>query len=155
VIPLTASGMTDFTDPTDSTISHRWMIARTERGATVIEAVVALSVLAAVITTGFAIMYLAFARVWIERCSYEATICLASSKSEAGCERRLRRDIQTALPIGDLTHISLSRTDDRASVNVRFAMSGSEVIRHRDSRALPLIAAHEKTSRQQSWWRSK
>lgn len=131
------------------------MIARTERGATAIEAVVALSVLAAVITTGLAIMYLAFARIWIERCSYEAMICLASSKPEAGCERDLRHNIRAALPIGDLTHVSLSRTEDRAVVNVRFMMNGSEVIRHRDSRALPLIATHEGTSRQRPWWKSK
>ena len=112
-----------------------------QRGSTLIEAVTAMATLCALVSGGFSISYLTFARVWLERSAYEAVVCLATSASVEDCERRLTDSTGTALPLGRVSKLELRRNPRSAEVALRFSLLGQEVIRLRDKRALPLIVA--------------
>ena len=116
------------------------MILYSQRGSVAVESTVTLLVFSIILTGGFFILYLAFARVWLERQTYETLVCLGSTTRPDDCERALRLKVRLALPIGHLESVQASRTSSRAEVRLSFAVLESKIIRLGDSRRLPLFA---------------
>jgi hypothetical protein len=115
-----------------------------ERGSVLIESMTTLLALSLILTTGFAILYLAFARVWLDRQVYEGLICLASTARTNDCESILRRRVAFALPMGELSHVHLARTSYDASVRFSFFIFGRRGMQFEDQRRLPLFTGESR-----------
>jgi hypothetical protein len=108
------------------------------KGTALVESAVAMSALALMTSATVATLYVSFARVWIERSAYEGAICLAGTTTVHACESRLRRGVGSALPIGSLSNVNLSRTSRTATVKMRFKVGERSLIHEEKILALPL-----------------
>ena len=111
---------------------------RDERGSVTVETTVAIIFATVVLTGGLVVSYAAFAKSWVERSSYEASICLATEATTSTCETRLRRDIEQALPLGQIETIQLRRSKSQVSVRGVWCLGPSIRIHLNDDRSLPL-----------------
>ena len=103
-----------------------------------IEAALALAAFTGMITAALFTVYVGFLSVWIDREAYEALVCLGSLSQVYQCESELRKGIETALPIGDLANLHVSRTPANASVSLQFKIGDKDILSWSDSRSLPL-----------------
>lgn len=115
------------------------MRLHTEKGSVAVESTVTLLVFSTIISSGFAVLYVSFARVWLDRQVYETLICLASTARTHSCERALRQRVELALPIGELRRVDVSRTSRRVDVRLGFHLRDFKLIDLEDSRRLPLL----------------
>jgi hypothetical protein len=107
------------------------------------ETIVVLATFTLLLCGGLAMGYAVFAHVWLERSTYEASICLATPANQRDCERALRDSVAAALPIGQIVKIDLRRTPAEASVKLlwRFHHGFGDGIQFevKDTRQLPLL----------------
>ena len=108
------------------------------KGTAAIEATFAISVLVPIVISGFAVLYFSFARVWLDRSGYEAVICLSTSMSQQNCEQGFRKKVGAALPVGSLSNVRLSRTSQKAEIDLRFAIAEQNIIHLHLVQTLPL-----------------
>ena len=113
---------------------------RNQKGTAALESTFAISVLVPIVISGFTVIYFSFARVWLDRSGYEALICLSTQASQQDCEKNFRRQVDSALPIGSLSNVRLTRTKLRAEIDLRFAVADQNVIHLHVSQTLPLKA---------------
>lgn len=113
---------------------------RSQSGSVLLESAVVSVALSALISGGSLVLYVAFARVWIERQAYEAVVCLASLANASSCERDFRNRVNAALPIGRLSRVQIARTVRSASVVAIFHVAQREIAHARETRRLPLDA---------------
>jgi hypothetical protein len=111
-----------------------------QRGSVLLESTGTLLALSLFLTGGFLILYLAFARVWLDRHVYEAVVCLSSTARERDCEQALRKRVLFALPIGQLKNVQLSRTRDQATVRLSFWILDQRTMEFEEQRRLPLFS---------------
>jgi hypothetical protein len=112
--------------------------AQNQNGTAALESTFAISILVPIVISGFAVIYFSFARVWLDRSSYEALICLSTESSQQDCEKNFRRQVDGALPIGTLSNVRLTRTRQHAEIDMRFAVADQNVIHLHISQTLPL-----------------
>ena len=108
------------------------------RGSAIFESLSVMSVLPILIGAALSACYVSFARVWIERESYEAVVCLGSLAQTNDCEKELRRGIKRALPFGQLSRLLVTRSPNRANVEVTFALFDRPIADLKTTRGLPL-----------------
>ena len=114
-----------------------------EKGSVAVESTVTLLVFSMIISGGFAVLYISFARVWLDRQVYETLVCLSSTARTHSCESALRSRVDLALPIGELRRVQVSRTSSHAEVRLAFHLEEFKLIELEDSRRLPLlVGAH-------------
>lgn len=113
-------------------------IQASERGSALIEASVTLALSTTLAISGLTILYLGFARVWVDRNVYEALICLATDSPVRACEDALRTTIQGALPFGGIARVQMNRVRERVQVEIEFRIQNHIVLKRKDSKALPI-----------------
>ena len=111
-----------------------------QSGSSVTEAAIAVAFLALLFGGGLATAYLIFARVWLERSSYEATICLSTRAPIRECRRQFEGRFHAALPIGTLEHLRMFRSTSETRIDLRFRIGDHDVLRLSRKQRLPLIA---------------
>lgn len=118
---------------------------RKQNGFAVLEATVVMPTIVTAVALGIALLYLFFAKLWLERTVYEGAICLSSTATRTTCESKLRRDVHNALPFGRLESLRMNRTSQRATTELRWVL-GLPVTARRLTRlefkseiALPLV----------------
>lgn len=109
-----------------------------ERGFAAVEALATSALVIVLLGGGIAISYVSFARTWLDRNSYEASICLATDASREDCERRFRRNVERGLPIGRLELSLLERSDHEVSTRGRWKFNDTIDLEFSDQRRLPL-----------------
>ncbi|MES2964885.1 MAG: hypothetical protein V4760_13420 [Bdellovibrionota bacterium] len=111
---------------------------RTERGFATLETLVASAFVVVFMSAGLGAVYLSFARAWLDRSAYEASVCLATDATASICENELRRSISGALPIGRLSHVMVRRTPAFVEVDGRWSLKAGQDLTFEDRRSLPL-----------------
>jgi hypothetical protein len=109
-----------------------------ERGSATIEVLAGSVLVTALIGGGLAISYVSFARTWLDRNSYEASICLATDATRDVCEKRFRRNVERGLPIGKLEHAVLERGEREVATRGRWKLNDAVELSFEDRRRLPL-----------------
>jgi hypothetical protein len=112
---------------------------RSEHGSVAIEAAVALSALATLISGGLALSYFLFAKIWLQHSAYEASICLSTPAFESSCESKMKDSVGAALPIGELNYAQLGRNQLETSVSLTWKIADGIEIHIEDHRTLPLM----------------
>ncbi len=114
-------------------------------GFAMIESLATMAFCSVALAGGLTVTYVAFARMWLKRVSYEASICLSTPEPAYNCEKRLRQGTAEALPVGRIENVLLSRS--RSSVETRFQWSlGEFKMRFLDQRPLPLLGPSPKVA---------
>jgi hypothetical protein len=108
-----------------------------KRGSAAVEAAVAFGALALILSGGLVAAYMSFARVLIDRNTYEALVCASSTATRQSCEQKFRASVAHALPVGEIKSFHLVKLSRIARAEVRFAISQYEFIHHSDSREIP------------------
>lgn len=118
---------------------------KNQMGFAMIESLATLAFCSVALAGGLTVSYVSFARVWLKRGAYEASICLSTPEPTYNCEKRLRESTAAALPVGRIENVLLSRS--RTSVESRFqwSMSGFKM-RFLDQRPLPLLGPTRKVA---------
>lgn len=108
------------------------------RGSTVVEALLTASIIIFIFTSGFTIAYCAYAHVLLERASYEVLVCLSTPSNIHICENRLLKNISQSLRIGKIRNLHLSRTTNLARVEFQFQVQSRTVNKQLRTLRLPL-----------------
>jgi hypothetical protein len=115
--------------------------AKNERGSALIEALPATAVLSLLISGGIALGYFVFAKVWLTRSAYEASICLSTSAPTQDCESHLKNDVGGALPIGTIGRLHVTRNQSEVRVEFDWQLTDEFKLHIEDERELPLHPA--------------
>lgn len=113
-------------------------LRRGSRGTALLESIMACAALVTLISGGLGVAYFCFAKVWLDRSSYETLICLSSRETVADCDQRMRDDVHHGLSIGELKDLRLQRSRNQASISYRFEVNGKTIVRAENSLRLPL-----------------
>lgn len=92
-----------------------------ERGSTLVEVAISLPLLLLVMSGVFAVIYLCVAQAWLKDSAEEAALCIAEQASVQQCKRELRAKTNAALPIGDYTYLSITKSESRVLVTYSFS----------------------------------
>lgn len=111
-----------------------------QRGFATVESLVASVFVSALFTAGIATSYVSFARTWLDRNAYEASICLATDLDRFECEKRFRTSVGSGLPVGTLDHVRISKSDTRVGIEGKWNLGSGLVLPFDDERRLPLRA---------------
>ena len=109
-----------------------------DRGSAAVEALAGTGFIVAFIAAGLIAAYVSFARSWIDRNAYEASVCLATDTPRLECERRFEASLESGLPIGELRRVALARHSTSVTVRGRWAFASAVTLRFDDRRGLPL-----------------
>ena len=112
---------------------------RNESGFAVVESLATTAFAFVAISAGCTFAYYAFAHQWLKHAAYETSICLSTPAPRYECESRLRRSTQTALPIGKLENISLSRSRTNVTSKLRWSLNSDVKLAIDDVRSVPLL----------------
>jgi hypothetical protein len=112
---------------------------RNQRGFAAIESIGTLAFAVIAIGAGCVFTYSAFAHQWLKHAAYEASICLSTPATSSECETALRRTTQTALPVGKLETISLSRSRTSVKTQLHWRLNKEVVLAIDDVRSVPLL----------------
>ncbi len=85
-----------------------------QNGTAALESVLTLPILGILIFGSSGILYMSFAKIWLDRAAREAAVCLASPSPPNRCRVRLESTLGAGLPIGR-TEILVFRSDRRGS----------------------------------------
>lgn len=114
---------------------------RSERGFATIETLVAMGFVVAFMGAGLATVYLSFARAWLDRSAYEASVCLATDTASTECEREFRKALSNGLPVGDLMYLHLQRSPSFVGLSGRWSAIVNLELSFADRRSLPLTTS--------------
>ncbi len=116
-----------------------------QNGLALIESLATMAFCSVALVGGLTVTYVSFARVWLNRASYEASVCLSTPETTYNCEKALRESTARALPVGHIDSILLSRY--RNSVETRVQWSVSEFkMKFLDRRPIPLLGPSKKVA---------
>lgn len=88
--------------------------ALNQNGSAVVESMLSIPIVGFLVIGGSAILYLSFAKVWLNRGAREAAICLASPSPPNRCRNKLESTLKAGLPFGQ-TEITVFRSDRSGS----------------------------------------
>lgn len=91
-----------------------------ERGSVAVETASALAIVSTVLGMGFVLVYLAFAKAWLDRTTRETAVCMASSISKSKCRQKMQATLDSALPWGSSEVRRLRRDSNGSRVELRF-----------------------------------
>lgn len=96
------------------------MSLRNERGSTLVEVVLTAPLIGMAVVACAVLLYLAFAKIWMNRAAREAAICLASPSPPSRCRNRLENTLKLGLPIGriEIREFQNSRFQTRVSLQM-------------------------------------
>jgi hypothetical protein len=123
----------------------RASVWRDDRGSTTLEAAVSLVFLASAFTMGLSLAYAGFARVWLDRAAYEATVCLAAKGTRTRCTSKLITAIKRGLPIGETSDLRLALTPNDATAQVEFRLGDKIRLHAKERLRLPLRSAPDRS----------
>lgn len=112
---------------------------RNQAGFAAIEAIGTIAFAVVALGAGCVFTYAAFAHQWLKHAAYEASICLSTPATSSECESALRRTTQTALPIGKLENVSLSRSRTNVKTQLHWRLNKEVVLAIDDVRSVPLL----------------
>jgi hypothetical protein len=115
------------------------MSLRSQRGSTLVEAVLAAPLIGMVIVACAVLIYLSFAKVWMNRAAREAAVCLASPSPPSRCRARLTNTLRLGLPIGRIEIREFQNT--RYQTRVSLQLSFERVSTMQDSTSTSITAA--------------
>lgn len=115
------------------------MSLRNQRGSTLVEAVLAAPLIGMVIVACAVLIYLSFAKVWMNRAAREAAVCLASPSPPSRCRARLTNTLRLGLPIGRIEIREFQNT--RYQTRVSLQLSFERVSTMQDSTSTSITAA--------------
>jgi hypothetical protein len=96
-----------------------------QNGTAALESVLLLPILGILILGSAGILYMSFAKIWLDRAAREAAVCLASPSPPNRCRARLETTLKAALPIGrtEILVFRSDRTGSRVSLQLQFDRS--------------------------------
>ncbi len=111
------------------------MILHNQRGSTLVETALAAPVIGMILVACAVLLYLAFAKVWMNRAAREAAICLASPSPPSRCRIRLENTLKAGLPIGqtEVREFRNSRYQTRVSLRMSFGRIEALADAHTDA----------------------
>jgi hypothetical protein len=112
---------------------------RNQHGFAVVESLGTVAFAFVALTAGCVFAYAAFAHQWLKHAAYEASICLSTPATTLECERGLRQTTRTALPIGKIENINLSRSRTNVKTQLRWRLNSEVVLAIDDVRSVPLL----------------
>lgn len=115
------------------------MSLRSQRGSTLVEAVLAAPLIGMVIVACAVLVYLSFAKIWMNRAAREAAVCLASPSPPSRCRARLTNTLRLGLPIGRIEIREFQNT--RYQTRVSLQLSFERVSTMQDSTSTSITAA--------------
>lgn len=101
-----------FTSPAKSRVT--WTAKLNQKGSAVVESMLTVPIVGFLVIGGSAILYLSFAKVWLNRAARESAICLASPSPPNRCRNKLESTLKAGLPFGQ-TEITVFRADRSGS----------------------------------------
>jgi hypothetical protein len=113
-------------------------LLKSERGSFVVETAISLLVVITMVSGGLIAVYTSFVYVWIDHASYETLVCLSTKASEGECASELQTRVKLALPFGEVSQLHVSRNQNEARVQLHFNYKNHLLLKHNDSRRLPL-----------------
>lgn len=114
--------------------------ASNQLGSATLEATASMAFMAFAITSALTLSYFIFARVWLERSTYELIVCLASQGQKSSCESVARKQAATALPIGKIGRLKTFPNQKSITAEIHFYVGGREIFRIKDKRRVPLTS---------------
>lgn len=96
-----------------------------QNGSTTLESVLMVPILGILILGSSGILYMSFAKIWLDRAAREAAVCLASPSPPTRCRVRLESTLTAGLPIGrtKILVFTSDRTGSRVSLQLDFDRS--------------------------------
>ncbi|MBN8539582.1 MAG: pilus assembly protein [Deltaproteobacteria bacterium] len=96
-----------------------------QNGSTTLESVLMVPILGILILGSSGILYMSFAKIWLDRAAREAAVCLASPSPPTRCRVRLESTLTAGLPIGrtKILVFKSDRTGSRVSLQLAFDRS--------------------------------
>lgn len=110
-----------------------------QRGFALVEGLSSILFCIVALTGGLSVTYVSFARVWLKRAAYEASVCLSTPETTFNCEQDLRNSTAKALPIGRIDYLLCTRGRDQAFTRLRWKLNSSFELRIDDRRPIPLL----------------
>ncbi len=112
---------------------------RDQRGFALVESLGTLAFAVVAVTAGATVTYASFAHQWLKHAAYESSICLSTSAPASECEATLRKTTHTALPIGRLERVTVSRNRTSVKTELRWHLIDGVVLAFDDVRSIPLL----------------
>ena len=115
-----------------------WPTTLNQKGSAAVESMLTLPIVGFLVIGGSAILYLSFAKVWLNRAAREAAICLVSPSPPNRCRNKLESTLKVGLPFGqtEITVFRVDRSGSKVSLLLhfdRFAKSHPKNSGHRIS----------------------
>lgn len=94
-------------------------------GSATVESVLTIPIIGILVLGGSGILYMSFAKIWLDRSAREAAICLASPSPPNRCRSRLESALNAGLPIGrsEILVFRSDRTGSQVSIQLHFDRS--------------------------------
>lgn len=87
---------------------------RNQDGSVLIETLAAAAIVLLLLSMGFGVVYLAFAKAWLMRSARESAVCLSSLAAPERCRTKLQITLARGVPIGEV-EVTEFRTDARGA----------------------------------------
>lgn len=110
-----------------------------QRGFALVESLGSLGLAAVALVAGLTLVYFGFAHTWLKRVAYKTSICLSTPMSSQQCERELRASVESALPVGRLQDVLLTRGRASVKTQFRWSLNSGLVLAVEDARSVPLL----------------
>lgn len=103
------------------------MSKKNEKGQSLIELLLSISLLGGPLIFIILYLYFLFAQMWIEYCVYESLVCIAEQKNTDECKNKLVVKVEEILPIGNIEYTKLKKysfsKNDRYEGEVHFLIN--------------------------------